>query len=141
MSNSEENHENGLFQGLENHSSDSEIDSIDLENNPDDEESLCVFCDHPNPLKSSKLYEGVRFCDKFCANRFHLKQKASLEEIVPEPHPNAVNKPAKKKGVGQRKSKGQGKYRQRGGEKQKPPKERRILKPKLKTASKGTIFY
>ena len=49
----------------------------------------------------------------------------------------AGNKNAKKKGVGQRKNQQRGKSRQRGGEKQQDPAKRRVLKPKLKTASTG----
>ena len=55
----------------------------------------------------------------------------------------AGNKNAKKKGVGQRKNQQRGKSRQRGGEKQQDPAKRRVLKPKLKTASTGNklVFY
>ena len=73
-------------------------------------------------------------------------ETASLEEEENENNPTTGNNPmagnknAKKKGVGQRKKRNQGKYRQRGGEKQQDPEKRRILKPKLKTASKGIFL-
>ena len=130
---------------LDNQSSDSEIDSSDLEDITDDNENqgaLCEFCQHPNAAKKfvkKQLYNGVRFCNKFCANRYHLKQKASLEEN--ETNPMTGNKNAKKKGVGQRKNQQRGKSRKRGGEKQQDPEKRRVLKPKLKTASKGNHFF
>ena len=145
--------ENSLYESIEDHveqividnqSSDSEIDSSDLEDITDDIENqgaLCEFCQHPNAAKKfvkKQLYNGVRFCNKFCANRYHLKQTASLEEN--ETNPMAGNKNAKKKSVGQRKKQQWGKSRQRGGEKQQEPEKRRVLKPKLKTASTGNKF-
>ena len=136
---SDESDENGLFQGLdpqEMADDNSEINSSDFEDISDTENDIiCGFCQNPNAKIFTNLYDGVRFCDKFCANRYHLKQKASLEEN--KTNPMAGNKNAKKKGVGQRKNRHQGKSRQRGGEKQKDPEKRRVLKPKLKTASKG----
>ena len=84
------------------HTSDSEINSSDLEDITDDDdenpvpESLCGFCQHPNAKKFVKqLYVGVKFCDKFCANRYHIKQTASLDEN--ETNPKAGNEHAKKK--------------------------------------------
>ena len=148
---SNENHENGQMsldlEQINDHdqSSDSEIDSSDLEDITDDNENqgaLCEFCQHPNAAKKfvkKQLYNGVRFCNKFCANRYHLKQTASLEDN--ETNPMAGNKNAKKKGVGQRKNQQRGKSRKRGGEKQQDPEKRRVLKPKLKTASKGNYFF
>ena len=90
----------GYIPLLDDQSSDSEIDSSDLEditNDDENQESPCGFCQHPNAKKIVKqLYDGVRFCNKFCANRFHLKQTASLEDN--ETNPMAGNKNAKKKG-------------------------------------------
>ena len=132
----------GYIPLLHDQSSDSEIDSSDLEDitDDDDENQECGFCQHPYAKKFVKqLYVGVKFCDKFCANRYHIKQTASLEEN--ETNPKAGNEHAKKKGVGQRKKKGWQKSRQRGGEKQQDPEKRRVLKPKLKTASKGNHFF
>ena len=163
---SSENDENGLFKGLEamsneNHengqmsldleeidqSLDGEIDSSDLDD--DDENDMnqeCGFCQHQNAKKFvnplvKQLYFGIRFCDKFCANRYHLKKTASWSEDEHETNPLVGNKNAKKKGVGQRKKKHQGKSRKRGGENHQDPEKRRVLKPKLQTASKGNYFF
>ena len=127
---------------------DGEIDSSDLDDDENDinQETLCGFCQHPNPKKFvnplvKHLYFGIRFCDKFCANRYHLKQTASWSDSEDETNPLVGNKNAKKKGVGQRKKQNQGKSKHRGGEKQQDPEKRRVLKPKLKTASKGNHFF